>query len=128
MESDLVREVFSPWWKILIYMFLGAISIVSARLIFTFNLNQWLEGRRKDKQTRDLLKAAERCKHAWTLYSRSPYSVCSKCHVLISTSILLLARRANVPDLVIIFEDWTQGLTSPGGLPITHNYVGNPEG
>ena len=127
VESEIVREVFSPWWKILLYMLGVALSVASIRVVFRFDVNTWLETRRKDKLRRDQQKAIEQCRHAWNLYPRSPHSVCSKCYVLISTSILQLCRTGQLPGLTIIAEDWTQTITAGGGTLTTANAIGNDD-
>lgn len=98
----MMEELLLPWWKVPIYILSALIGIAAIRLTLKFDINEWSRERRKQKQLKSQWKRIENCGHTWTLYEHSEYSQCSKCMVLISTTILLTAMEAQIEDVRIL--------------------------
>ena len=92
METSIIEALVLPWWKIVIYVALSVIAVITVKFTVTFDLNTWLKERRETKKLKESEQIVSECAHIWTLYICSPYSRCDKCLVLISTAILLFAR------------------------------------
>ena len=54
-----------------------------------FDVNKWVQNRRQTKITNRRRKFVKQCKHTWTLYPHSQFSMCNKCLGLISTPVLM---------------------------------------
>ncbi len=54
-----------------------------------FDVNKWLQDRRQAKTANQHRKLVKQCKHTWTLYPHSQFSMCNKCLALISTPVLM---------------------------------------
>lgn len=125
MDSLIVEELVSRWWWTLpVTIVTICLSIIAIRLSIKFDLNDWQEARRRDKSTKEMMKAIERCGHMWTLYRQGPYSICDKCQVAISTSRLLSAQQYGNPKPLIMHEMLGAYVTLPGGYPITTGWIG----
>ena len=59
------------------------------RFNIKFDVNKWVQDRRQAKTANRHRKLVKRCKHTWTLYPHSQFSMCNKCQALISTPILM---------------------------------------
>ena len=92
MENSLIEALLLPWWKPVIYMVTVTLGAITFKISVKFDINTWLKERKESKELRDREKASRKCSHIWTLYTHSPYSRCDKCLILISSSILNLAR------------------------------------
>ena len=101
MENSVVEALILPWWKIPVYIVTVTLGIITIRISVKFDMNTWLEARRESKELRGREKASRKCPHIWTLYPTSPYSRCDNCLILISTSILALARSSLGPKPAI---------------------------
>ena len=53
------------------------------------DFNNWVQDRRQAKIANRHRKLVDRCKHTWTLYPQSQFSMCNKCLGLISTPTLM---------------------------------------
>lgn len=69
----------------------GILGLEVVMILFKikFDFNKWLEDRRRAKIAARRCKLAKRCKHTWTLYPHSQFSMCNKCLGLISTPLLM---------------------------------------
>ena len=124
METSIVEALLLPWWKILLYIVITTIGIITIRITVKFDINTWLQERKEAKALEDRDKASRKCQHLWTLYTHSPYSRCDKCLVLISTSILNFAREhSNTKPLI---SGIANGIVmTPGKNEIViDNYIG----
>ena len=90
MENTILEALFLPWWKILAYIGAAALAVIAIRITVKFNANTWLENRQSANAIKESRKRAAVCRHVWTLYTHSQYSVCNQCEALIATSTLLL--------------------------------------
>lgn len=124
METSVAEALLLPWWKIVIYILVAAIGIVTIRIGVKFDINTWLKERKEAKILKDREKASMQCQHLWTLYPNSPYSRCDKCLILISTSILNFAKMYSNPKPVI--SGIASGfLMKPGTNElVTSDYIG----
>ena len=86
VDASLLEGLFLPWWKIVAYVIVLAVLIMSIRV--KFDVNKWLSFRSDQKLAKQRRKAAVRCVHAWTLYPDSQYSLCNRCAALIATATL----------------------------------------
>lgn len=59
------------------------------RINIKFDFNKWVQDRRQAKIANRHRKLVDRCKHTWTLYPQSQFSICNKCLGLISTPVLM---------------------------------------
>lgn len=113
-----------PWWKIVIYMASFVLAVITIKVTITFNLNDWLRGRKEAKDLKERGKVIGECPHVWTLYADNPYSRCDLCLVLISTSLLLVAIERGDP-LPLISGELRGMIMKPGRKEIvTRNYIG----
>ena len=92
METTILEALFLPWWKILAYIGATALAAIAIRITVKFDANTWLENKRSANAIKESRKRATVCRHVWTLYTHSQYSVCNQCEALIATSTLLLFR------------------------------------
>ena len=124
MESSIAEAVLLPWWKIVIYIVSLVLAVITIKVTVTFNLNDWLRGRKEAKDLRERRKVIGECPHVWTLYADNPYSRCDLCLALISTSLLMFARERGNPPPAISGE--LHGIMmKPGRNEIViRNYIG----
>ena len=92
MENSILENLLLPWWKILLYLFAAVVAVFTIKVSLTFNLNTWLQDRKKAKEVEELKKIASECGHVWTLYPGSVYSRCNLCLAFIATSTLVYAK------------------------------------
>ena len=50
MESSIAEAVLLPWWKIVIYIVSLVLAVITIKVTVTFNLNDWLRGRKEAKE------------------------------------------------------------------------------
>lgn len=125
MEGEFLEALFLPWWKGLVYIFAITLSIVTIRVTIKLDLNAWLKRRDEAKRLAERKESVITCRHAWTLYSISPFSQCSFCQAWISTPILLAARQLLTEDEpLILAENPTAVVTLPKGGFVVDNYRG----
>ena len=86
MDSSTLEALILPWWKLPIYLLAITLSIVTIRVSIRFDINSWLQERRKLRERKQRLKFVEQCQHLWTLYTASPHSRCNRCNALIATT------------------------------------------
>ena len=91
MESTILEELLSPWWKILLYILGLAVAIIAIKIVIKFDVNVWLKDRRTNKAKKKYEHQVLQCNHGWTLYPDSAYSQCNGCQALIQTSTLMVA-------------------------------------
>ena len=92
LEDVTWQTYLLPWWKPLVYVFAGIFTLVTIKVGLTFNINTWLQDRRKRKLEDRLEQAVAECGHVWTLYPNSDFSQCNLCTAYIKTATLLFAR------------------------------------
>ena len=59
------------------------------RVNINIDFNKWVQDWRRARVATRHRKLAKRCKHTWTLYPHSQFSMCNKCLGLISTPVLM---------------------------------------
>ena len=125
MESKILEELLSPWWKILLYMLGLVATAVAIKIVIKFDVNQWLRDLREGKIRRASAVRAEQCGHMWTLYTHCIYSQCNMCLAFIPTSTLQFAR--NHLDIKPLIVGIAEGIMiTPGvGDIVATNYIGN---
>ena len=123
METTILEALFLPWWKILAYIGATALAAIVIRITVKFNANTWLESRRNTKSINEWRKRAEACRHVWTLYPQSHYSVCNKCEALIATSTLSLFQ--NDPEVLIAGRVWQMQVIGKAGAIFEDSPYGN---
>ena len=124
METSIMETILIPWWKPLIYLAAITLCVITIRISIKFDLNTWLKARKKSKELKHREKIIRNCQHIWTLYTHSPYSICERCRVLISTSILLIAMESLDPKLVILGYVPMMAIKPRQNRLITSDYIG----
>ena len=89
MDGSIVGMLLSYWWQICAILLTVVFAVIAIQVTVQFDVNVWLEYRRKSKEMQERMDIASACKHMWTLYRDYPYSRCNMCHAFISTSTLL---------------------------------------
>ena len=127
MDSEVAEALLLPWWKIVIYVIIVAIAVVSIRITVKFDWNAWAERREKNKQSAALVAAAKSCKHGWTLYPSSPYSRCGICMAVIDTALLMTAMNASTQPKPLILATQHGVVLTPGKSIVVTNYIGRSD-
>ena len=124
MEAFTIEAYLLPWWKLIVWLLVLAALFVSIRIAIRFDLNEWLEFRRRAKKEKDRLKAADNCSHAWTLYHRSPYSECNNCLAIIATSTLLAAIQLSDVRPIVFGENRDLRIEPVKGCVVVSDFIG----
>ena len=107
INLDAIIEVaFVPWWKGIAWLLAIAVTVVSVRIGFTFDLNVWLTARQARTNAKRLAKNAQQCKHVWIRYPYSPFAICGKCRSGIEC--LVLDMYAADPNVVVVEAERNQ--------------------
>ena len=126
MEPELLNELLSPWWRlplsITVTVFAVVVGAIGVKLAIKFDINVWLQDRRSAKAFKARKKHADRCRHMWTLYHASPFSLCNLCLAYIATSTLLLY--FDSPEVIIVGENWGYLLKPAAGSVVAMHPVG----
>ena len=123
METTILEALLLPWWKIFAYIGATALAAIAIRITVKFDANTWLESRQTANAIKESRKRAAVCRHVWTLYSHSQYSICNHCEALIATSNLLLFRN----DHKVLIAGQVSGMQIVGkeGAILVDNPYGN---
>ena len=121
--DPLLEQLLLPWWKIIVYFGALVLGGIGIKVSLTFNVNTWMEERRKSKAHAEHRKRASKCGHRWTLYPNSVYSQCNLCLVNIPTSTLLAAEQFKVKPIILAKNHGVMINLSAGAL-VTTDYVG----
>ena len=99
-----------------------AVGAIGVKLAINFDVNEWLRDRRAAKSFKARKKHADKCRHAWTLYHASPFSLRNLCLAYIATSTLLLY--SDSPEVIILGENWGYLLKLGAGSVVAKHPVG----
>ena len=121
---EFLDTLLQPWYRLPIYAAVLVLGAMSIRIAFKVDVNSLLKDFQGWLGNRRIKRQAKLCRHAWTLYSSSPYSRCNSCLILIQTSTLLAAEEyADVKPMILGIQEGMV-ITAKGGSVVTNNYVG----
>ena len=124
MEDVTWQAYFLPWWKPLVYLLGSLFTLVGLKVGLTFNINTWLQDRRRHKLEDRLEQTVAECGHVWTLYPNSDFSQCNLGTAYIKTSTLMFAR-AHFDEKPMIVATSPGLIVTPGeGSFLATSYVG----
>ncbi len=126
MESSILETLLVPWWKIVVYFATAVVGVIGIKISLTFDINTWMQDRRKEKKINELKKIASECGHVWTLYPDSRFSQCNLWMSFIATSTLTLAvANVHLKEKPLFAGTFYQGhIEPPEGTFGVSDYVG----
>ena len=124
MDGLTLEAFLLPWWKPIVYLFSLVLMLLTVRIAINFDVNTWMESRRKSKDIKARQKRSMNCSHAWTLYHTSPYSQCNYCLAWIATSTLLAAIQLSDHKPIIFGESYVIIATPSVGDIIVNDFIG----
>ena len=124
--DPLLEQLLLPWWKIIAYFLALVVGVIGIRVSLKFDVNTWMEQRRKSKLLADQRRRAAKCGHVWTLYPSSVYSQCNFCLAYIQTSTLLVGQQLDVQP-TIVGTNYAAVLNPTEGAIVATGYIGHRE-
>ena len=109
------------------YLFSLVLMFLTVRIAINFDVNAWMESRRKSKGIKAKQKRSMNCSHAWTLYHLSPFSQCNYCLAWIATSTLLATLQLSDCKPIIFGESHRIFATPSDGDIVVTDFVGKRE-
>ena len=124
MENSILDQLLLPWWKIVVYFLVVVLAAISVKVSLTFNVNTWLQDRRKAQAVKERKRTVGECGHAWTLYPDSVYSQCNLCLAYINTSTLLTAEKHFAIKPIIMGTHFRVTVAPTEGSMVVGDYSG----
>ena len=122
MEGKL--DIITTWWQIPVMVVVSAAGLIATilaiKVVIKFDINSFIQYRKRQEQLHYKLKVQQTCSHLWVLYPQSPFSMCSKCTILIHTARLQLGNQLGLEDFYIVSEQWGYQINAGEGSSIFH--------